>query len=384
MDQAVLQLVKAIHDRPFHAAVVLTGGAAQFAAWLFSVPGASRTILEVSIPYSARSLAEYLGTRPQHYCSEETAGRMARRARQRALWLADGSRELVLGIAATAALVTDRPKKGEHRCHAAVWDGTTLRAANLFLAKGSRDRLAEDALAARVVLNVVAETLGLDELPLDLTPQDRLQRHVAAVPGPLWRLLHGDVRRVTQLPGGMLCEGAELPAAVLPGSFDPLHEGHRRLAAVAERHLGTRVHFELSVTNVDKPRLSEGEVRRRARQFEWYRPLELTDAPLFVQKAELFPQAVFVVGADTADRILAPRYYRDGQTGMLAALERIRAAGCRFLVAARRFPDGKLVQLADLPVPDEYRTLFEAIPLDHFLFDISSTALRQAGRPAVP
>ncbi len=384
MDRSLQELVAAIHACPFQATLVLTGGAAHLAAWLFSVPGASRTILEVHVPYGSRSFAEYLGHVPEHYCSRTTAAAMARRARQRTAWLADGSCEQLLGIAATASLVTSRPKKGAHRCHAAVWDGVTLHGVDVYLAKGKRDRLEEDTLVSKVVLNLLAEALRLEALPVELTEGDRLEQWAAAEPSPLWRLLHGDVRRVTQLPGGAMTVGAERPKAVLPGSFNPLHGGHRRLAELAERRLNTRVHFELSVTNVDKPRLTEPEIRRRARQFEWYRPLELTDAPLFVQKARLFPGAVFVVGADTAARIVADRYYPDGQRGMWEALDEIHRQGCRFLVAARRDPQGQILELSRLPVPHEFRELFEAIPLNEFLYDISATALRQAGRPVVP
>ena len=385
MDPEVLELVRSVYERPFRAAVVLTGGAAQVSSWLFTVPGASRRLVELQIPYDSASLAEYVGFEPEHYCSPEAAAALAARARQRATWLTSTPPECVLGIAATAALVTDRPKKGPHRCHAAVWDGTTLRTAALYLAKGRRDRVAEDELASRVVLNLLAESLGLaEQLPLALSDEDRLEWSCRTQPGPLWRLLHGSVRRITQLPGGALVEGHPVPRAVLPGSFNPLHDGHRLLAAVAEELLNTAVHFELSVTNVDKPRLSESEVRGRARQFEWYRPLELTDAPLFVQKAELFPGAVFVVGADTAERIVEPRYYPEGSNGMLTALETIRRCGCRFLVAARRRDDGSLATLETLPIPPSHADLFDAIPLERFLFDISSTALRTAGKPQVP
>ena len=58
---------------------------------------------------------------------------------------------------------------------------------------------------------------------------------------------------------------ASLPAThrcMLPGSFNPLHNGHLRMASVAERRLGRRVEFELSVTNVDKSTLDVAELRK--------------------------------------------------------------------------------------------------------------------------
>ena len=41
----------------------------QAVAWLLSVPGASRTVLDVQVPYSRASLTELLGYSPQSYAS---------------------------------------------------------------------------------------------------------------------------------------------------------------------------------------------------------------------------------------------------------------------------------------------------------------------------
>jgi hypothetical protein len=83
---------------------------------------------------------------------------------------------------------------------------------------------------------------------------------------------------------------------------------------------------------------------------------------------------VFVVGADTAERILSPRYYRD--TTLDAALSDIRSQGCQFLVAGRVAADGRFLSLADLSLPPGHRDLFDAIPPDVFRMDLSSTQLR--------
>jgi nicotinamide mononucleotide (NMN) deamidase PncC len=38
--------------------------------WLLSVPGASRTVLDIRVPYSRASLADMLGAAPQTYASK--------------------------------------------------------------------------------------------------------------------------------------------------------------------------------------------------------------------------------------------------------------------------------------------------------------------------
>jgi hypothetical protein len=58
-------------------------------------------------------------------------------------------------------------------------------------------------------------------------------------------------------------------------------------------------------------------------------PVVLTRAPLFTNKVLLFPGSRFVVGYDTAIRMVMPKYYGDSFAGMLVEFERARCQGCR-------------------------------------------------------
>jgi hypothetical protein len=170
------------------------------------------------------------------------------------------------------------------------------------------------------------------------------------------------------------------PTAILPGAFNPVHAGHWGLAEAAAQVLGISVAFELSIANVDKPPLAAAEVERRQAQFTGRAGLWLTNTPRFVEKAELFPGAVFVVGADTALRIIDPRYY-DGDTARVhVALARLRDRANRFLVACRIDGAGRSIGLADVQVPPAFRDLFAEIPAELFRLDLSSTQLRN-GEP---
>lgn len=189
-------------------------------------------------------------------------------------------------------------------------------------------------------------------------------------------LLAGTVQTLLCYADGRQAADAPIAGAFLSGSFNPLHAGHLRLAEVAAAATGLPAIFELPVINADKGVLAKEEVERRLTQFRGRFDVVLSRAPLFIQKAALFPGSVFVIGYDTAVRLVAPRYY-GGVEGMHEALATIRVQGCRFLVAGR-VQEGRFHTLADVALPPEYNDLFQGLPEEQFRIDLSSTELRAA------
>jgi Cytidylyltransferase-like len=196
-------------------------------------------------------------------------------------------------------------------------------------------------------------------------------------PQLLPKLLAGELPWFEQSEAGTLRTGIHAPRAILAGSFNPLHRGHLELAAVARQRLGLPVHFEISITNVDKQPLPGAEIERRLRQFQGVGPVVATLAPTFARKAALFPGATFILGADTAARVIQSKYY-PSESAMFDALHGIRDLGCRFLVGGRLDPDATFVELDGVRIPESVRDLFEGIPEAHFRVDLSSTELRGA------
>lgn len=381
MAATIRDLVQLIHDHPAQIVLVTAGAGTLALSELLGVSGATRTLLEALVPYSAAAFDDFLGQTPPQYVSAPTAKLMAGRALTRARWLADTPEKPVVGLSCTATIVTDRPKRGEHRAHIAAWQPGRLTWYGLGLHKGARDRQGEETLVSHLLLNTLAEACGLPHrLPWQLGKEDTLECEINDFAGVVTQLQQRKVPYFGVQAHGLMCPHHTLPQVLLPGAFNPLHEGHLEMARVASNLMGQEVAFELSVANVDKPPLSLDVVLERLAQFAGRYPVYASQGATFQEKARLYPGATFVVGYDTARRILQPRYYADSPAYLLGALAEIRQLGCRFLVAGRLDEVGAFHTGDHLDVPEGFEELFQIIPESLFRRDISSTALRLAGR----
>ena len=374
-------LVAGLHESPLRCVVVVTGAGTGALACLLRVPGASRTLLEATVPYSMAALGDMLGTLPESTASASAAGLLARAAYERAVTLRDGDYPLA-GLSCTAAIATDRPRRGSHRAHVAARTGQGRIALGVVMEAGLRDRSGEERVASLMLLRAAALAAGVRaRVNLGLTASERLDAFCDPGAGsdPLDLLISGAVSWVHASEGGAVACEPGLRGAILPGSFNPLHRGHTALREAARAALGTEVTFELSIPNVDKPSLTRSEVDARLASLGGQFPVVLTNASRFADKAMLFPGVTFVVGFDTAERAIDPRYH-GGPAGLVQALDAVRAAGCRFLVAGRQV-DGAFRSLVDLSVPRGFEQLFVELPESAFRSDVSSSVIRAGGGP---
>lgn len=374
MSPELQALITRIHSTPHMMTLEFAGAGAQALYWLHSVGGSSRTILEATDRYSPPSLSEATGFIPERFTSPEVADALADHAYRRARQLKPD--HPVFGVGVTATIATDRTKRGEHRCLIAVRDPLGISSYELTLEKGARERDAEEELVSLLIIRAIAAASGLLFPPkLPLLPSEELFETFEAK-DELRLLEAGDIEWLTLYPNGTITAN-ELPTgkALLSGSFNPLHDGHRELARVASDFLKQPVIFELPLVNADKATIDLREARRRATQFLGFAPLILSQTPRFSDKALIFPGTTFVLGADTARRLVEFRFY-GAEKDTLAALKVLAETDSRFLVAAR---SGKetFETLEDINIPEQYRYLFWALPEVAFAMDISSTEIRQ-------
>src|ERR1700730_14624471 len=227
-DTAWQQLISALHGSGRKAALAITGGGSGAVGERRRVPGGSRLLIEAQVPYDELALVAFLGFAPAQACSSDTAIAMAQSARARAAKLVPAGIDLV-GLGATAALVSDRPRRGEHRFHIAFSNaaGPNFTGAHCtcVLAKGRRDRAAEEDLVSHAIVLWLARACGVAApSPRSLIDADEHYAETVvaagAAPSPvdtIDRLLAGEFDRVTVQPDGQMMLSAPRPGVLFPG-----------------------------------------------------------------------------------------------------------------------------------------------------------------------
>ena len=184
-----------------------------------------------------------------------------------------------------------------------------------------------------------------------------------------------------------LAPTAERRAAILPGSFNPLHQGHAALAAAAlATNAATEVWLGLARVTVDKEQIAGTLLEDRLvalRHFVQDQPhygVLLFNRGLYVDQALAvhtrwpdLDDLLFLVGYDKIVQIFDPRYYDDRD----AALRKLFDLAS-FLVAPRDDATaGDLAALLSRPENRPFAARVQSLPLPSAVAAVSSTGLRQ-------
>jgi hypothetical protein len=407
---------------------------------LYDVPGCSSLLLETIQPYSVSAFSNFVENRfvigEKSIVSVDGALAMAKsalvRAKRLSLAQANGSDappELV-GIGLSAAIRSEPIRRGQHVAYLVVASDSQVLVYETVMKKGLRARSVEEEVCGAMILDALFEHAQLSQLHsmmltkklLSLSSEEPISSRdissqpvpdsdsasselVASLDSPLQRLVDRSSIKWADDVDSVLVDGqgglhqvanpflAGKKALIMPGSFNPFHEGHERLSKAACNIASDKeeVVFELSIVNVDKPSLSLSEISTRISPMlkKGYKIL-ITRCAKFLDKAKLFPGSSFVIGFDTAIRLVDPKYYNNDPDAMKRALYDLLNQGTKFYVAGRiqdsKTSTGAFQTLSNnlLPsLPTELKPMFIEIPEETFRIDISSSILRSLGPQSV-
>ena len=159
---------------------------------------------------------------------------------------------------------------------------------------------------------------------------------------------------------------------ILSGSFNPLHEGHIELLKASSKEFKKNPLYEISIKNVDKSKINFNDLINRINQFKSLGKLVVTNSAKFEEKSNIFKKSIFVIGYDTALRLVDDKYYNDDFRKSLKIIEK---NNCSFLVSGR-FINKKYKKPNNINF-EEYDYLFNILSEEKFRIDISSTELRR-------
>tara|TARA_B100000519_G_scaffold203311_1_gene225516 strand:+ start:3395 stop:4534 length:1140 start_codon:yes stop_codon:yes gene_type:complete len=367
--------IERIHECDVKIVLSVSGAGTKALSWLLEVPGASNSLIEANVPYSVKSMTAHLNSTPENFVSSSTSLMMAEQAYRRGVKLRSSNNKIV-GVSCTAAISTSRKRKGDNQAFISFWSDSVRNTVHIKFMKGKLTRREEEELVSQSIIEFLHEEIfgeSPDSIRSENTSNTKIQFE-----NELSALTSKQIESIEYSGKSPKFSDSNFSGVILSGSFNPIHKGHINLLNLASQITNKIPAFELSAFNVDKPPLSNDEINARLAQFESNHTILVSNSPLFSQKSKIFPGSTFVIGWDTAARLINPKYYDQSENVMYNSLHEIEETGCDFLVAGR-LSDGSFRELSALNIPERFTEIFKSIPESKFRIDISSTQLRLSG-----
>jgi nicotinic acid mononucleotide adenylyltransferase len=378
IENNIEQIISQIHGSPYKISLFITGGGTEVIGELLKRGSGSSTLIEAYVPYSSKAFIDFFGKEPEKFASAKTAREMAMIAYQRALKICkeDETAENIIGIGVTCKLAKEGKEREEreHEIHFA--SQTFLKSTSTSLKiKDKRGREEEEKLASILILHEIAKLCDV------LQSNEKLNAIIPKA-GKISEVKSNVDVKTGDLLVKTLCnseysekesvkiysnnnERTDQPKLILSGSFNPCHKNHMLMAKIASAKYQMPVNFEISLANVDKPPIDFISLNSRLESLkisinhaqELVDSIYLTNAPLFADKASLFPDSRFIIGSDTLNRLFNVNYYRKGED-KFTLLNHFKKLNTRFVVYQRKdiepIVDEDILQICDIIPFEDY------------------------------
>ncbi|RWZ87224.1 MAG: hypothetical protein EO766_11910 [Hydrotalea sp. AMD] len=347
------QYVKKINESPYKLYLAATGGGQSFAYHFMKYPGASSTIAGITIPYGSKVSKQFLGKEIDKYVSVETARDLATKSYEWCLEEIDPMHAVGIGVSCSLATDDERVER-RHKIIIAIHNYNFTKVINWELRQGLT-REHEEGIVCNLIFSVLCELIGIASPSFTV---NNLHQY----------LIKQEVDRIDRNQFDTHINDSVQQLIIVPGSYNPFHIGHDKMIRLAEQILGANPYVELSTLNADKGALDYFEVKNRLDNvpFDTILTIDSTFKDKALRFAKPGRQIYFVVGSDTWNRILNPKYAGDTEY-LYSEFSKLNV---RFLVINRAGSEILKDQYLDkLVIQDDRATTFD--------INISSTMIRQ-------
>lgn len=365
-------------DRQEKLVLYITGGGSRAISLLLENGGASKYLLEAYVPYSNEALERLIGPTSKSV-SASTAELMAFAAYRKAkLASREEKNSVPVGIGCTASLSKDNQREGR------------FNGAYVYLVKplgvqewkvefhSDAPRIEQENELAQIIVDIAFGKLK---------PENTLTRKLTVRSSSSLYMPIREREDVLFLADVAIETPIKL---VLPGSFNPIHDGHIGMMRIAQEMTGLQGVYEISAANRDKDPITITDMADRVHAIARAGGKAiLTNAKLFKDKYKLLRnnghiEVTFAIGSDTFSR-LANDTAKEGFNFRCEFQRALIAGSVKFIVFGRRFvgAHGSVHSTGKefIPAGDLGRVFLEAstfVPEEIFSSNISSTEIRNA------
>jgi|GEM_PF-4597409 len=333
--------------------IITTGSGSDFINKILLIPGASKFLNFVHIPYGYEAIRELNPFMDYKYCSFKASNyycSFGYLENQKTLFKNSIKNNISIGV--SSSIKSNYIKKGAFQSYISIkFNNKLYNKKILFSKKLTRKKM--DKICSKNIFIFLTKIIKKEAKPKKALEINKSQNSFYDLNFNLSHLNKLDKEKYI----------------LFPGSFNPLHFGHFEIIKFIEKYFKKEVILEISNTNVDKETVDQDLMLKRINSLLGFKKLLIsTDCKLLFEKAQRYELDI-VIGADTLKRLFMLKYYNN-KNDLQKGLDNCKKLGLKFIVFDRN------LELDSFKIPKKYEELFHIL---NFNFDnkISSTMIRK-------